>query len=199
MRRWAIGGVFEFEILEKRPGFLCFRVTGKKAHSSFENEAGGHRIQQIPTTERNGRVHTSTITIAVLEEAKPTELYIDERDLEYRYVRASGAGGQNVNKVSSAVQLTYKPTGLMVRCESQRSQLQNKEAALMLLRAKLLGEKSGRERTARNEERQNQVGSGERADKIRTYRFQDDVVTDHRTGKKARLSRVLKGFLEDLE
>jgi len=126
------------------------------------------------------------------------QLHIDPRDLDWTTCRASGSGGQNVNKVESAVQLTYKPTGLMVRCESERSQKQNRATALALLRARLWEAQCSREAAARAQDRKQQVGTGERSDKSRTYRFQDGIVTDHRTGKKARLERILKGHLEDL-
>lgn len=199
MPRWGCGGVFNFELIEERPGFLSFRATGKKVEAAFANEAGGHRIQQIPPTERKGRIHTSTITVAVLVEAKPTEFQIHEKDLDYKCVRSSGAGGQNVNKVSSAVQLTYLPTGFMVRCESQRSQLQNKETALLILRTKLLAAKASGELAAHNAMRKGQIGSGQRADKRRTVAHQRGDVHDHVTGKRMELARYLKGFLEDLD
>lgn len=143
-------------------------------------------------------MQSSTITVAVLEEPSELNVRIDERDVEVRTCRAGGSGGQHVNKVESAVQITHRPSGLTVRCESERSQLQNRMTAFALLRARLYEASRTATVGARAATRKAQVGTGERSDKIRTYRYQDGVVTDHRTGKKARLDRILKGFLEDL-
>jgi len=184
--------------LTERPGFIAFRVTGKGARKAFEHEAGGHRHQRIPPTEKRGRVQTSTVTVAVLPVPSDSEVRIDERDLEWATCRGSGAGGQHRNVTDSAVQLTHLPTKLMVRCESERSQHQNKATALAILRAKLQEAATHAATHERNSTRKTQVGSGQRGDKARTYRHQDDIVTDHTTGKKAQLGRVLRGFLEDL-
>lgn len=190
--------VFDLEITEKKHGLLIFRATGAQAERVFANESGGQRWQRVPKTEKRGRVQTSTVTCAVLAEPTITQLRLEDRDLEYQTCRSSGSGGQNVNKVESAVQLTHKPTGLMVRCESERSQHQNRATALALLRARLWEAQKERENASRASDRRQQVGTGMRGDKARTYRVQDGIVTDHRTGKKARLDRVLKGHLEDL-
>lgn len=162
------------------------------------NEAGGHRFQRVPPTERRGRVHTSTVTVAVLPEVGTAEVHLDDRDLIWKTCRSGGKGGQNVNKVESAVQVTHVPTGLQIRCESARSQHQNRANALALLRARLHDAERERQDRDRAADRKGQVGGGARGDKVRTYRTQDNVVTDHRTGVKAKLDRVLKGFLEDL-
>ena len=159
----------------------------------FANEAGGHRVQRIPPNEKRGRVHTSTITVAVLEEPKPTQITLQEKDLEWSACRGSGAGGQKRNVTNSAVQLTYLPTKLMVRCESERSQHQNQELALSLLRAKLWEQERNRLHSERAQDRKGQLGSGMRGDKRRTIRYQDGQVTDHITGRKWRLKEYLRG------
>jgi peptide chain release factor 1 len=177
---------------------MVLQVEGKGAKKAFAQEGGGQRHQRVPPTEKRGRVQTSTCTVAVLPVPTETEIYVDPRDLEWSMMRGSGAGGQARNKTSSAVLLKHLPSGLAVRCESERSQLQNKETALSILRARLLESATHAETEGRNKARRGQLGSGMRGDKARTYRHQDDVVTDHTTGKKAQLSRVLRGFLEDL-
>jgi peptide chain release factor 1 len=177
---------------------MVFRVTGKGAVAAFKNESGGHRHQRVPPNEKRGRVQTSTVTVAVLPIPTAVEVRLDDRDLDYKVCRSGGPGGQAVNKVNSAVQLTHLPTGLMVRCEGERSQLQNRETALSILRAKLFEAAKVTSNAARNGERRAQVGSGQRGDKTVTYRWTDRIVTHHGTGKKASLDRVLRGFLEDL-
>lgn len=198
MPRWGFGGAFDYEIVERGTGSLTFRATGKGAFAAFEKEPGGHRHQRVPPTEKRGRTHTSTVTVAVLPVPSETEVRIDERDLDYATCRSSGPGGQNVNKTESAVQITHRPSGLQVRCESERSQLQNRATALAILRAKLQERATATASQDRNSTRRAMCGSGQRGDKTRTYRWQDDVVTDQSTGKKAKLSRILKGFLEDI-
>ena len=192
------GGGFSCETLDERPGLLIFRVTGTGANRVFTNEGGGHRWQRIPPTERNGRVHTSTVTVAVLPEPTAVEVEIRQQDIEWTACRGSGAGGQARNKTSNAVQMKHSPTGVSVRVESERSQRQNYDNALGLLRARIQVAATARVEGARAGERKAQVGTGQRGDKIRTYRTQDDVVTDHRTGKKARLKDVLRGDLSEL-
>lgn len=190
---------FDLEVVDERPGFMVLRASGRGVRKAFASESGGHRYQRIPPTEKRGRVQTSTVTVAVLNVPTDAEVRIDERDLEWTTCRSSGPGGQNVNKTDSAVQVTHKPSGLQVRCESERSQLQNKVTALATLRAKLQASATSTATRNRNSDRKVQIGCGERSDKVRTYRAQDGIVTDHRTGKKARLDRVLRGFLEDLD
>jgi len=173
-------------------------VTGKNAQHAFRHEAGGHRWQRVPPTEKRGRVHTSTVTVAVLAVPERRALDINPRDLEWKTCRGSGAGGQHRNTTDSAVQLTHKPSGLTVRCENERSQHQNKAAALDVLRSRLAANQADRARGARNSRRRAQVGSGMRGDKRRTIALQRDQVTDHQTGRKMRAKAYLRGSLEPL-
>ena len=160
---------------------------------AFANEAGGHRFQRIPPNERRGRVHTSTVTVAVLREPEASEFVLNPADLEWKTTRGSGPGGQNRNKVESAVVLTHLPTGVTVRCESERSQHQNRERALGVLRARLVEQRASALSSATNAARRAQLGSGMRGDKRRTIRYQDGVVTDHVLGKQWRLKEYLRG------
>lgn len=198
MRRPRSYTVFDLEVTERSPGLLVFRASGPGAANRFANEPGGHRWQRVSPTEKRGRVHTSTITVAVLPEPTEVQVRLDPRDLEFQTCRSSGSGGQKVNKTESAVQLTHLPTGLMVRVENERSQHQNRATALALLRARLWAAQQEQQAASRAQDRRAQVGSGMRGDKVRTYRVQDDIVTDHRTGRKARMDRIAKGHLEDL-
>ena len=172
---------------------MILRATGKGARALFDGEAGGHRWQRIPPTEKRGRVQSSTITIAVLDETADAEVVVRDEDLAWAMCRAPGNGGQHVAKTDSAVQLTHLPTGLQVRCHEGRSQHQNKVDAL----AKLLAQLTSAERTARSSERaaerRAQVGSGMRGDKRRTVRVQDDSVVDHQTGRTWRLKDYVRG------
>ncbi len=196
--RLRLGGGFSVEILEERPGILIFEATGKGAKKTFANEAGGHRWQRIPPTEKRGRVQTSTVTVAVLREPTPAELHIPDSDIDCKTTRGSGAGGQHRNTTDSAVQMRHIPTGIRVRCESERSQHINKEKALSLLRAKLLERKESEQNTNTNARRKNQVGSGMRGDKRRTIRTQEGKVVDHITGKRMSLKKYLRGEIEEL-
>lgn len=181
------------EILDERSGAVTLRVSGKDADIVFRNESGGHRFQRTPPTEKRGRVHSSTITVAVLREPTPTEVRIDDRDLEVTTCRAGGKGGQHLQKTDSAVQIKHKPSGLIVRCESERSQGQNRESALAVLRARLLVAATTAKHSAENGSRRSQVGSGERSDKRRTVRYQDGVVTDHVLDVRVPLKDYLRG------
>ncbi len=187
------GGLFNLELVEERTGFIAFRATGKGADATFKDEPGGHRWQRIPPNEKRGRVHTSTITVAVLPEPTPTQVVLREDDLEFSTCLGSGAGGQHRNKTESTVQLKHKPSGLMVRCESERSQAQNKETARAILRAKLWQAEQERVSGARNDDRKRQVGSGMRGDKRRTIRTQDDTVNDHFTGRSWKFKQYARG------
>lgn len=172
---------------------MTLRVVGHGAAELFSNESGGHRFQRVPPNEKRGRIHTSTITVAVLSEPEELDLAIPPGDLEWSTCRGSGPGGQNRNKVESAVQLKHKPTGLMVRCESERSQAQNRRSALGVLRARLAAKLAEDAANARADTRKQLVGTGMRGDKIRTIRYQDEQVNDHRTGRKWRLKDYLRG------
>jgi peptide chain release factor 1 len=191
--KYALKRNLTLELVDERPGSLTFRVFGKGAVAAFQNEAGGMRWQRIPPNEKRGRVHTSTVTVAVLPEPTDVQIKLDEKDLDWKTCRASGAGGQKVNKTDSAVQLTYKPTGLMVRVETERSQHQNRATALVVLRARLWEAKRETEATARANDRKAQVGTGMRGDKRRTIRTQDGAVHDHLTGRRWNLKEYLRG------
>lgn len=159
------------------------RVSGRGAAEAFADEPGGHRWQRIPPTEKRGRVQTSTVTVAVLPEPERLTVVIDERDLDVKTCRGSGAGGQHRNVTDSAVVMTHKPTGIVVRCESERSQHANRETAIAVLRARMWEAERDRAAGFRGAERRAQVGSGMRGDKRRTVREQDGRVTDHVTGQ----------------
>jgi len=169
------------------------QVSGSGARAMFDEEAGGHRFQRVPPNERRGRVHTSTVTVAVLEAPDERQLRIDPADLEWRWSRGSGPGGQHRNKTESAVDLTHRPTGVTVHCESERSRTQNQSIALTTLRARIAERQREAALTARAEARRDQVGSGMRGDKRRTIRYQDSSVVDHETGRRWTLREYLRG------
>lgn len=169
------------------------RVSGEGAYAAFQHEAGGHRWQRVPPSEKRGRVHTSTVAVAVLGEPEAARVELPEKDLLYRATRGSGPGGQHRNKTSTAIQLTHLPTGLMVRVDGGRSQHQNRALALELLRARLFDGQRRTAAAAREAERRGQLGSGERGDKRRTIRCQDGVVVDHVLGQRWSLRQYLRG------
>ena len=190
---WPCGTAFDLDLIDERDGMVVLKVSGKTAGQVFRDEAGGHRWQRVPPTEKRGRVHTSTVTVAVLREPEPHQFKLDERDLEWTTCRGSGAGGQHRNVTDSAVQVKHKPTGTIVRCETERSQMQNRQTALALLRARL-AERAEAEHSANlAANRKAQVGSGQRGDKVRTIRQQDNQVNDHRTGRFWRYEDYIKG------
>lgn len=183
---------------ESGKGFsrLEFIASGRGAKAAFLKEAGGHRFQRVPPTEKRGRRQTSTVTVAVLPMVSKKEFRIDERDLLWETKRGSGSGGQHRNVTDSAVRLVHLPTKVEVNCQDERSQHRNKEKALEILRARLFALQQSKAAAKENRTRRDQIGSGERGDKIRTYRFQDGRAVDHRTGRKVRLEDVLSGSLD---
>jgi peptide chain release factor 1 len=181
-----------------RAGFVLFRASGKRAIACFENEGGGHRFQRVPPNEKRGRVHTSTITIAVLPEPKAHEVVIDPKDLDERFTRGSGAGGQHRNKTDSCVILKHTPSGLTVRVDGGRSQHINRQEALSILRARLKAEGTAQATGNRNARRKAQVGRGARGDKRRTIAVQRGSVVDHVLGTSTSWKRYSRGSVSDL-
>jgi peptide chain release factor 1 len=178
---------------------IIFDVKGKGAFSRFKYERGVHRVQRVPATEASGRIHTSTATVAVLPEADEIDIDINPNDLRIDIYHSGGAGGQNVNKVATAVRITHLPTGIVVICQDERSQLKNRNKAMAVLRARLLEAERVKQEDAETKERRSQVGSGERAEKIRTYNFPQDRLTDHRIGLTMHnLPKILGGDLDAL-
>jgi peptide chain release factor 1 len=176
-----------------------FAVKGKGAYSRFKFEAGPHRVQRVPKTESQGRVHTSVATVAVLPEAEAVEVELHENDLDIETFRSTGPGGQSVNTTDSAVRITHEPTGIVVSCQDEKSQLQNKTKAMRVLRARLYQQQIQEQMGERDSVRRSQVGSGERSEKIRTYNYKENRVTDHRIGLTVHsLPTVLDGDLEEL-
>ena len=187
--------------LSERNGFksISFLVKGDDVFKLLKFESGVHRVQRIPETETNGRIHTSTITVAVLPEAKEVDVQINPEDLEITVCRASGPGGQGVNTTDSAVQISHKPTGMIVTCSDERSQLKNKAKAMTVLRSRLLEHKIQEENAKYAARRKNQVGSGDRSERIRTYNFPQGRLTDHRIGLTLyNLSQVMEGELNSI-
>jgi peptide chain release factor 1 len=175
------------------------RVEGERVWSRLKYERGVHRVQRVPQTEAAGRIHTSTVTVAVLPEAEDVDVQIDPKDLRVDVFRSSGPGGQSVNTTDSAVRITHLPTGLVVQCQDEKSQHKNKARALTILRARLLEAEMARQADERASERRSQVGSGERSEKIRTYNFPQSRVTDHRAGVTVhRLENIVEGDLDEI-
>ncbi|MBI4355833.1 MAG: peptide chain release factor 1 [Candidatus Omnitrophica bacterium] len=178
---------------------IIFSASGPGAWQQFKFESGTHRVQRVPATEAQGRIHTSAVTVAVLPEAEEVEVEIHPKDLEIDVYRSSGPGGQSVNTADSAVRITHRPTGLVVTCQDERSQLKNKQKALRVLRARLLDRFQAEQRDKISSDRKSQVGSGDRSEKIRTYNFPDHRVTDHRVGLTIhRLEEIMDGDLGEI-
>ena len=178
---------------------ISFMIEGEGAYSRFKYESGVHRVQRVPETESQGRVHTSTTTVAVLPEAEDVELEIDPNDLKIDTFRSSGAGGQHINKTSSAIRITHLPTGMVVECQDERSQYKNKDKALKVLKSRLLKEKQDKQASEIAENRKMQVGTGDRSERIRTYNYPQGRVTDHRIGLTLyKLEEILNGNLDEV-
>jgi peptide chain release factor 1 len=176
-----------------------FNIIGKGAYSRLKYESGTHRVQRVPKTEASGRIHTSAATVAVLPEVDEVDVKVDEKDIKFEAFRSGGAGGQNVNKVSSAVRLTHLPTGVIVECREERSQLQNRVKAMKLLRSRIYDAEIEKQRKSRESTRKIMVGTGDRSEKIRTYNFPQSRVTDHRIGFTVhQLNNVLDGELDEI-
>jgi peptide chain release factor 1 len=203
--RYALTRGWNVEVIDRNESAIgsikeiIFEVKGKGAFSRFKYERGVHRVQRVPSTESGGRIHTSTATVAVLPEAKDVEVDVNPGDLRIDIFHSGGAGGQNVNKVSTAVRLTHLPTGLVVVCQDERSQLRNRQKAMAVLKTRLLDAERTRQEGEISAERRGQVGTGERSEKIRTYNFPQDRVTDHRIGiTMHNLPKIMEGGLDDL-
>lgn len=185
----GIGGMKEVE----------FMVTGQGAYSVLKYESGVHRVQRVPETESGGRIHTSTASVAVMPEAEEVEVQIDEKDIRIDVMRASGNGGQCVNTTDSAVRLTHYPTGIVIYSQTEKSQIQNKEKAFALLRAKLYDMECQKAHDAEADARRSQIGTGDRSEKIRTYNFPQGRVTDHRIGLTLyKLDKILNGDIQEI-
>ena len=178
---------------------ISFMIEGEGAYSRFKYESGVHRVQRVPETESQGRVHTSTTTVAVLPEAEDVELEIDPKDLKIDTFRSSGAGGQHINKTSSAIRITHLPTGTVVECQDERSQYKNKDKALKVLKSRLLKEKQDKQASEIAANRKSQVGTGDRSERIRTYNYPQGRLTDHRIGITLyKLEDILNGNLDEV-
>ena len=178
---------------------ISFMITGKGAYSRFKFESGVHRVQRVPDTESSGRIHTSTATVAVLPEVEDVEIDINPADIRMEVFRASGAGGQHVNKTSSAVRLIHEPTGIVAECQTERSQVQNREYAMRLLRSRIYDQEKSKQDKALASERKSQVGSGDRSEKIRTYNYPQGRITDHRIGFSVfQFENFLNGDMDEM-
>jgi peptide chain release factor 1 len=199
LTRYAERIGFQTETLDASDGAYTFEVRGDGAFSRFKYEGGTHRVQRVPATESQGRIHTSTATIAVLPEAEDVEVEVDQNDLEIDVYRSSGPGGQSVNTTDSAVRITHKPTGLVVSMQDEKSQLQNRERAMKVLRARLYEAKLAEQQAELAADRRSQVGGGGRAEKIRTYNYPQRRITDHRINFSVHnLEQVLAGEPDEL-
>jgi len=198
-QRWKVETMSMDEIGIGGMKEVTFMINGQGAYSKMKYESGVHRVQRVPETESGGRIHTSTITVAVMPEAEEVDVVIDEKDIRIDVMRASGNGGQCVNTTDSAVRLTHYPTGIVIYSQTEKSQLQNKEKAFALLRAKLYDIEQQKAKDAEAELRRSQVGTGDRSEKIRTYNFPQGRVTDHRIGLTLyKLDKIMNGDLDEI-
>ena len=178
---------------------ICFMITGQGAYSRLKYESGVHRVQRVPETETQGRIHTSTVTVAVLPEAEDVEVNIDPTELKIDTFRASGAGGQHINKTESAIRITHLPTGLVVECQDERSQYKNKDKAMKVLKSRLLEAERERQHNDVARQRHEQVGTGDRSERIRTYNYPQGRVTDHRIGLTLyKIDEILNGGMDEV-
>lgn len=200
-QKYATKKGWKFSVADDLGGSKTFvaKIAGERVYSELKQESGVHRVQRVPETEKAGRVHTSTATVAILPEVEAKEVAINPNDLEVTFCRAGGPGGQNVNKVESAVRILHKPTGIVVSSRVERAQHANREAAMSILRAKLFEMQQQKEASAVGSNRKEQVGTADRSEKIRTYNFPDDRITDHRYNVKVHnIEKVLEGDLDIL-
>ena len=178
---------------------IIFNISGREVYGDLRYESGVHRVQRIPATESGGRIHTSAVTVAVLPEAEETDIEINENDLKIDVYRSSGPGGQSVNTTDSAVRVTHLPTGLVVTCQDEKSQIKNRAKAIKVLRSRLYEMEESRKAAERAADRKSQVGSGDRSERIRTYNFPQNRLTDHRINLTLyKLDQVMEGKLEEL-
>ena len=203
--RYAESQNWKIQMLDENPseagGFamVSFKISGKMVYSKLKFESGAHRVQRVPKTEASGRIHTSTATVLVMPEAEEIDIDINPNDLQVDTYHSQGAGGQNVNKTESAVRITHIPTGTVVACQTEKSQIQNREIAMQMLRAKMYANMLAKQQEERGKERQLKVGTGERSEKIRTYNYPQNRVTDHRIGFTIqKLDRVMEGELDEV-
>ena len=203
--RYAEAQGWKIKMLDENPseagGFslVSFKISGKSVYSKLKFESGAHRVQRVPKTEASGRIHTSTATVLVMPEAEEIDIEINPNDLQVDTYHSQGAGGQNVNKTESAVRITHIPTGTVVACQTEKSQIQNREIAMQMLRTKMYADKLAKQQEEIGNERRLKVGTGERSEKIRTYNYPQNRVTDHRIGFTVqKLDRIIEGELDEI-